>query len=183
MHLIIAFFIFFSRLVLGAPSAAAAPRNLRVVGASVLGSGCPSGTAEVKADASNTVFDIRLSDFVARSGPDVMAADWRKNCKLTLNLEYDSGFQYACLVHFPDPSSPNADQHRSDSLPSRQTCRATPIFHLAPRARVQTRLTSLVAPKQPIMRSLWTAVEQARFRFRPTRIWFCGRLAAHLPQS
>ena len=183
MHLIIALFLFFARLALGAPSAAAAPRNLRVVGASVLGSGCPSGTAEVKADASNTVFDIRLSDFVARSGPNVMAADWRKNCKLTLNLEYDQGFQYVYLAHFPDSSSPNADQSRSDLLPSRQTSRDTPAFPLAPRARVQTRLTSLVAPKQPIMRSIWTAPNRARFRFRPTRIWFCGRLAAHLPQS
>ena len=106
MHLTVASLIFLAQLALGAPSAAAAPRNLRVIGASVLGSGCPSGTAEVKADASNTVFDIRLSDFVAQSGPGVMAADWRKNCKLTLNLEYDQGFQYACLVHFSDSPSP-----------------------------------------------------------------------------
>ncbi len=93
--IIIAFFTLFARLGLGAPGAlATTPRNLRVIGASVLGSGCPPGTAEVKADASNTVFDIRLSEYVVQSGPNVAAADWRKNCKLTLNLEYDSGFQY-----------------------------------------------------------------------------------------
>lgn len=101
MYMILTFFILVAQLAVGAPSAAAAPRNLRVIGASVLGSGCPSGTAEVKADASNTVFDIRLSDYVVQSGPNVAATDWRKNCKLTLNLQYDSGFQYAYLVHFP----------------------------------------------------------------------------------
>ncbi|KAK3896725.1 hypothetical protein C8A05DRAFT_20358 [Staphylotrichum tortipilum] len=88
----------FARLALGAPAVAAVPRNVRVVGVSVLGSGCPHGTAEVKADASNTVFDIRLSDYVVQSGPNTMAADWRKNCKLTLNLQYDAGFQFATLA-------------------------------------------------------------------------------------
>lgn len=104
MHLTIASFILFAQLALGAPSAAAAPRNLRVVGASVLGSGCPYGTADVKADPSNTAFDIRLSDYVVRGGPNTMAADWRKNCKLTLNLEYDEGFQYVFVNIFPDQS-------------------------------------------------------------------------------
>ncbi|KAH6640190.1 hypothetical protein F5144DRAFT_589724 [Chaetomium tenue] len=37
---------------------AAAPQGLRVVGASVLGSGCPYGTADVRADASNTAADF-----------------------------------------------------------------------------------------------------------------------------
>jgi len=120
MHLITASFILLARLAFGAPTTAAAPQNLRVVGASVLGSGCPYGTADVKADASNTVFDIRLSEYVVQSGPNTMAADWRKNCKLTLNLQYDSGFQYVCVVHFPTLSNV-ADQHRSDSLPSRRT--------------------------------------------------------------
>lgn len=92
-----------SQVVLAAPSALApraAPKNLKVIGASVLGSGCPYGSAEVKADASNTVFDIKLSEFVVKSGPKTQASDWRKNCKLTLNLEYDEGFQYV-LNRYP----------------------------------------------------------------------------------
>lgn len=182
MHLTIASVILFAQLVLGAPSAAAAPRNLRVVGASVLGSGCPYGTADVKADPSNTAFDIRLSDYVVRAGPNTMAADWRKNCKLTLNLEYDEGFQYVFVNIFPDLIT-DADQHRLDLLPSRQTCRATPAFHLALRAIAQTRLTSRVAPGKPAMTSISTAAEQAPFRFQPSQMWFCGRLAADLPPS
>jgi hypothetical protein len=81
-------------LVAGVPLAAAAPQGLKVVGASVLGSGCPYGTADVHADPSNTAFEIRLSDYVVKTGPGTMASDWRKNCKLTLNLQYDAGFQY-----------------------------------------------------------------------------------------
>jgi hypothetical protein len=86
-------FIASAPLVCGAPQAVA-PRNLRVVGVSVLGSGCPYGSANVRAAASNTVFDIMLSDYVVKSGPNTMASDWRKNCKLTLNLQYDPGYQY-----------------------------------------------------------------------------------------
>ncbi|KAH6672905.1 hypothetical protein B0J14DRAFT_654627 [Halenospora varia] len=26
-----------------------------------------------------------------------MASDWRKNCKLTINMEFDSGFQFTIL--------------------------------------------------------------------------------------
>jgi hypothetical protein len=77
--------------------AEAAPQGLRVVGASVLGSGCPYGTADVRTDASNTAFEIRLSEYVVKTGPGTMAADWRKNCKLTLNLEYDAGFQFSTI--------------------------------------------------------------------------------------
>jgi hypothetical protein len=76
-------------------ASAGAPRNLRVKDVSVLGSGCPYGSADVWTDPSNTAIEIRLSEYVVRSGPNTMAADWRKNCKLTLNLEYDSGFSYA----------------------------------------------------------------------------------------
>ncbi|KAM7215459.1 protein of unknown function (DUF4360) domain containing protein [Rhypophila decipiens] len=85
-------------LVLAAPQLAPrAPKNLKVVGASVLGSGCPYGSAKVKTDASNTIFDIRLSEYVVKSGPNTEASDWRKNCKLTLNLQYDEGFQFTTL--------------------------------------------------------------------------------------
>jgi hypothetical protein len=79
--------------ILGA-EAAVAPKNLKVIGASVLGSGCPYGSADVWADTSNTAIEVRLKDYVVRTGPNTEAADWRKNCKITLNLQYDPGFSY-----------------------------------------------------------------------------------------
>ncbi|EAQ85468.1 predicted protein [Chaetomium globosum CBS 148.51] len=48
--------------------AAAVPQGLRVVGASVLGSGCPYGTADVRADASNTAMYIpKVDHLVSRA--------------------------------------------------------------------------------------------------------------------
>ncbi|KAK4147421.1 uncharacterized protein C8A04DRAFT_24671 [Dichotomopilus funicola] len=77
---------------------AVAPSKLRVVGVSVLGSGCRAGTADVRVvSTKNTAIEIALSDYIVQTGPDTMAADWRKNCKLTLNLEYDAGFQLSTL--------------------------------------------------------------------------------------
>lgn len=75
-----------------------APRNLRVVGLSVLGSGCPYGSADVRTDPSNTALEVRLSEYVVRTGANTGAADWRKNCKITLNLEYDAGFSLSTLT-------------------------------------------------------------------------------------
>ena len=45
------------------------PSKVKIHGISLLGSGCPAGSG-------------------------TKAVDWRKNCKLTLNMEFDQGFQY-----------------------------------------------------------------------------------------
>ncbi|KAM7206373.1 secreted protein [Naviculisporaceae sp. PSN 640] len=76
----------------------AAPKSLKVISFSVFGSGCPYETADVRADPSNTALDISLSDYVVQSGPGVAASEWRKNCKITLNLEYDAGFSLSTLT-------------------------------------------------------------------------------------
>ncbi|KAK4209649.1 hypothetical protein QBC37DRAFT_351456 [Rhypophila decipiens] len=77
---------------------AAAPRNLKVISFSVFGSGCPYGSADVQADPSNTALNIQLSEYIVQSGPGVSAAEYRKNCKITLNLEYDSGFSLSTIT-------------------------------------------------------------------------------------
>lgn len=71
-----------------------APRNLKVIGLSVLGTGCPYGSADVQTDPSNTELEVRLSDYIVQTGANVPASEWRKNCKITMNLEYDAGFSY-----------------------------------------------------------------------------------------
>jgi len=74
------------------------PQNVRIVGVSLLGSGCPAGTADVQIDATKTLLEVTFSEYIIQTGPGTMAADWRKNCKLTLNMEFDEGFQY--VPHF-----------------------------------------------------------------------------------
>lgn len=71
-----------------------APSKVKVLGISLLGTGCPPGSADVQVDATGTLFEASFSAYEVQTGPGTMAADWRKNCKLTLNMEFDEGFQY-----------------------------------------------------------------------------------------
>lgn len=93
----------------------AAPRNLKVISFSVFGSGCPYGSADVQADPSNTALDIQLSDYVVQSGPGVSAAEYRKNCKITLNLEYDAGFSYVLPSLYTSFIFPHSSSQRTVS--------------------------------------------------------------------
>ncbi len=69
------------------------PQYVKVVGISVLGSGCPKGTADVQIDATGTLFEVTFSAYAVETGPNTMPTDWRKNCKLTINMEFTPGFQ------------------------------------------------------------------------------------------
>jgi hypothetical protein len=77
---------------------AAVPQRVRVVGVSLLGSGCPAGSADVQIDATKTLMEITFSEYIIQTGPGTRASDWRKNCKLTLNMEFDQGFQFSTLT-------------------------------------------------------------------------------------
>lgn len=83
---------------LGVVAAAAhgrvAPKKVKIHGISLLGSGCPRGSADVQVDATGTLFEATFSAYEVQTGPGTKASAWRKNCKLTLNMEFDPGFQY-----------------------------------------------------------------------------------------
>jgi len=68
------------------------------MGISLLGSGCPAKTADVQIDASRTLMEVTFSQYIIQTGPGTKAADWRKNCKLTVNLAFDEGWQFATLA-------------------------------------------------------------------------------------
>ncbi|KAM3435263.1 hypothetical protein MY4824_004988 [Beauveria thailandica] len=74
-----------------------APSNVRIKGVSILGSGCPAGTADVQVDASGTLFEATFSAYQVQTGPGTQAVHWRRNCKLTLNMEFDQGYQFSVL--------------------------------------------------------------------------------------
>lgn len=74
------------------------PSHVRVVGVSLLGSGCPAGSADVQIDATKSLMEITFSEYIIQTGPGTRASDWRKNCKLTLNMEFDEGFQFSTLA-------------------------------------------------------------------------------------
>lgn len=79
------------------------PSKVKIHGVSLLGSGCPAGSADIQVDATGTLFEATFSQYEVQTGPGTKAIDWRKNCKLTLNMEFDSGFQYVCSNLYPSP--------------------------------------------------------------------------------
>jgi hypothetical protein len=94
-------FILFLGLAIAAPGAAvprAAPSKVQISGISLLGTGCPAGSADVQVDATGTLFEATFSAYEVQTGPGTTASDWRKNCKLTMNMDFDSGFQYVEVV-------------------------------------------------------------------------------------
>lgn len=80
-----------------APAGGPAPSKVKINGVSLLGSGCPAGTADVQVDATGTLFEATFSAYEVQTGPGTKAIDWRKNCKLTLNMQFDQGYQYVLL--------------------------------------------------------------------------------------
>jgi hypothetical protein len=74
-------------------AAASGPSTVKIRGVNLLGSGCPAGTADVQVDGSGELFEATFSAYEIQTGPGTMASNWRKNCKLTLNLEFERGFQ------------------------------------------------------------------------------------------
>ncbi|OAA42072.1 secreted protein [Metarhizium rileyi] len=83
-------------LAAAAPSAER-PSKVKIRGVSLLGSGCPAGTADVQVDGTGTLFEATFSAYEVQTGPGTKAVDWRKNCKLTLNMDFESGYQFSIL--------------------------------------------------------------------------------------
>ena len=95
-----------------AVSPSATPPYVRVVGVTLLGSGCPAGSTRVTIDDNTSSVEVAFSKYLVQSGPGTMAEDWRKNCKFTLNLEFSKGWQLSAqttnskgYVRIPDGNS------------------------------------------------------------------------------
>lgn len=63
--------------------------------ATVIGTGCPTGTAAVAVSPDNTAFTVTYSQYIAEVGPGIAATAARKNCQLNLQINVPSGFTYA----------------------------------------------------------------------------------------
>ncbi|RDL35979.1 Secreted protein [Venustampulla echinocandica] len=104
---------------LGAVTPRNAPSKVKINGISLLGSGCPAGTADVQVDATGTLFEATFSTYEIQTGPGTKAVDWRKNCKLTMNMEFDSGFQFTIL---------DTEMKGFDQIPSGATGQCKNVF-------------------------------------------------------
>jgi hypothetical protein len=63
--------------------------------ATVNGSGCPKGSADVAVNGDNTAFTVTYSRFLAEAGGGTDIVDSRKNCQLNLEVNVPAGFTYA----------------------------------------------------------------------------------------
>ncbi|KAG6005652.1 hypothetical protein E4U21_007768 [Claviceps maximensis] len=88
----------FLTIVAAVPSPSSpAPSHVKIRGVSLLGSGCPTGSADVQVDGKGHLFEATFSKYEVQTGPGTKAVDWRKNCKLTVNMEFDPGYQFSVL--------------------------------------------------------------------------------------
>ena len=89
----------FAGAAVAAPSPAIAvptaptAQDVKVLGISAIGSGCPVGHAYVTIDATGTIFDVAFDEYMASVGPGNVPADARKNCRISINLQFKEGLQ------------------------------------------------------------------------------------------
>lgn len=70
-----------------------APGEVKILNVTAIGSGCPAGHAYVNVDATGTIFDVAFDRYIVTAGPGSSPADSRKNCRISINLQFPSGYQ------------------------------------------------------------------------------------------
>lgn len=80
-----------------APTARAqeAPDQVRVTDVGYRGSGCPADTLTWTLSPDARAFTVLFSDFTAEDGPEMPPSSRRKQCRITVELAYPPGWQYA----------------------------------------------------------------------------------------
>jgi hypothetical protein len=73
------------------------PQDVKILGITAIGTGCPAGTASVNIDATGTIFDVAFDQYTASVGPGNLPNDARKNCRVSINLSFPAGFQLSII--------------------------------------------------------------------------------------
>ncbi|KAK4246217.1 hypothetical protein C7999DRAFT_15661 [Corynascus novoguineensis] len=74
-----------------------APGEIKILNVTAIGSGCPAGHAFVNVDATGTIFDVAFDEYIVSAGPGTSVSDSRKNCRISINLEFPSGYQFSVI--------------------------------------------------------------------------------------
>jgi hypothetical protein len=74
-------------------SPAGGVQGVKIVSIGATGTGCPGGSARVNVDATGTIFDVAFDRYTVNTGPGLTASDARKNCRVSINLQFPSGYQ------------------------------------------------------------------------------------------
>jgi hypothetical protein len=70
-----------------------APSEIKILDVTAIGSGCPAGHAVVNVDSTRTIFDVAFDQYIVAAGPGSSVSDSRKNCRISINLQFPSGYQ------------------------------------------------------------------------------------------
>lgn len=85
-------------IVAAAPFAAAdTPSFVRLRSINYAGSGCPAGSISANVSPDSRALSLTMDEFVAEVGPGVPLSAGRRNCQLSIDLSYPSGWSYAVL--------------------------------------------------------------------------------------
>lgn len=82
--------------VLEVPAAQPLP-DITVEMVDLNGTGCPPGTTAVAVSPDETAFTVTYSAYMAQVGVGAGAADFRKNCGVTVDVNVPEGFTYAIV--------------------------------------------------------------------------------------
>lgn len=81
-----------------APAFAEAPDYVRVRNISYAGSGCPAGTVAGNVAVDRQAFTLLFDSYIAEVGPGVPFREKRKNCQLSLDLDYPRGWSFSIFT-------------------------------------------------------------------------------------
>jgi hypothetical protein len=76
---------------------APAPGEIKIINVTAIGSGCPAGHAYINVDATGTIFDVAFDEYIVSAGPGSSVSDSRKNCRISINLQFPSGYQFSVI--------------------------------------------------------------------------------------
>ncbi|KAG7288391.1 hypothetical protein NEMBOFW57_007923 [Staphylotrichum longicolle] len=74
-----------------------APKDIKIVNVTAIGSGCPVGHAYVNVDATGTIFDVAFDEYIVTAGPGSSPSNSRKNCRISINLQFPAGYQFSVI--------------------------------------------------------------------------------------
>lgn len=72
-----------------------APADLTIKDMTYNGSGCPIGTIANTISDDKKAFTLLFDSFIAEAGPGISLRDSRKNCQVTMDLDYPDGWTFA----------------------------------------------------------------------------------------
>lgn len=97
MRLLISLFISIFFLNIPMASSQSIPDYVNIRRIVYNGSGCPLGTVGKNVSPDRQAFTLTFSEYLAEAGPGLSFADSRKNCQITIVLDFPNGWTFSVM--------------------------------------------------------------------------------------